>query len=307
MKLSRAINLYVDSKHAVGLRFKTGAECLRDFLRKVGDIEIRTLTDSQVETFLVAPRRSERTWARKYTILKHFFRFWILRGRLEESHLPRPRVICRAVMPPRVFTRQEVRRILRAAATLPEPWGTLVDSRTVRTFMLLVYGTGAQLCEGVSMLCSNVDLKRGLLTLNRPPTSLSRTIPIEGTLLLALRKYEREVCHVRSPGVQTFFVNKAGFSIRPASMMRRFARARDIARIRKNEGATFSPRLYDLRHTFAVHTLIRWLAQGHNLRAMLPRLSVYLGHFHWEETEKYLSLIPGRFEKQLAKLQTPAS
>ena len=307
MKLSRAISLYVDSKHAVGLRFKTGMECLGDFLRKIGDIEIRTLTDSQVENFLVAPRKSERTWARKYTILKHFFRFWILRGRLEESHLPRPRAICRDVMPPRVFTRQEVRRILRAAATLPEPWGTLVDSRTVHTFMLLVYGTGAQLCEGVSMLCSNVDLKRGLLTLNRPPTRLSRTIPIEGTLLLALRKYEREVCRLRSPGVQTFFVNKAGFSIRPTAMVRRFARARDIARIRKNEGATFSPRLYDLRHTFAVHTLIRWLAQGHNLRTMLPRLSVYLGHFHWEEAEKYLSLIPGRFEKQIANLNSPAS
>ena len=157
------------------------------------------------------------------------------------------------------------------------------------------------------MLCSNVDLKRGILTLNRPPSRLLRTIPIEGTLLLAFRKYEKEVRRQRCPGVRTFFVNKAGFSIRPAAtMMRRFARARDIAKIRRNEGATFSPRLYDLRHTFAVHTLIGWLAQGHNLRAMLPRLSVYLGHVHWEETEKYLSLIPGRFERQLAKLQTPA-
>jgi integrase/recombinase XerD len=305
MKLSLAMRHYVGSKHAIGLRFKTGEEYLRDFLRKVGDVEIRTLTDSQVESFLIAPRKSERTWARKYTILKHFFRFWALRGKLDETHLPRPRVFCRDVVPPRVFTRQEVRRLVRVAFRVPQPWDCQVDTRTVYTFLLFIYGTGAQLCEGVSMLRNNVDLQKGLLTLHRPPSQISRTIPIKGTLLRELRKYEKEVFCCRSPGTQTFFVNKAGLPIRPTAMMRRFARVCSIAKISRIEGATFNPRLYDLRHTFAVHTLQRWLAEGHNLRTMLPTLSVYLGHVHWEETEKYLSLIPGRFEKQLASLRTP--
>lgn len=305
MKLSLAIRHYVDSKHQIGLRFKTGDEYLRDFLRKVGDIEIRTLTDSHVETFLIAPRKSERTWARKFTILKHFFRFWILRGKLEEAHLPRPRVFCRDVVPPRVFTRQEVRRLVRVAIRLQTPVDCLIETLTAYTFLLFTYGTGAQLCEGVSMQRNDVDLQKGLLTLHRPATRFSRTIPVEGTLLHELRKYEREVFRRRSEGTRTFFVNKAGLPIRPTVMMRRFARICSIARISRIDGATFNPRLYDLRHTFAVHTLERWLAEGHNLRTMLPTLSVYLGHVHWEETEKYLSLIPGRFEKQLASLQTP--
>jgi integrase/recombinase XerD len=307
MKLSRAIREYVESKHHNGMRFKGGEAYLRDFLRGSGDIEIRRITDSQVELFLVAPRKSENTRARKYAILKYFFRFWILRGMLQMAPLPRPRVLIRKVVPPRVFTRQEVRLLTSIAARMPNDWGCLVSAATVQTFLLFVYGTGALLCEGVSLLRPNVDLRRGLITLHRPPTRLWRTIPVGDVLLSQLRDYESAVRHCRSSGTQTFFVNNDGRSILPTVMMRRFARVCSIAKITRTEGAAFGPRIYDLRHTFAVHTLGRWLAQGRNLRDMLPTLSAYLGHVHWDETEKYLALVPSRFTSQLASLYGSSS
>jgi site-specific recombinase XerC len=36
------------------------------------------------------------------------------------------------------------------------------------------------------------------------------------------------------------------------------------------------PRLHDLRHSFAVHTLIRWYQQGLDVEQRLPLLSTYL-------------------------------
>lgn len=57
-------------------------------------------------------------------------------------------------------------------------------------------------------------------------------------------------------------------------------------------GAPHSPRLHDLRHTFAVNTLVRWYRQGANVHARMPYLSAYLGHRDPGFTYWYLSAAP---------------
>ena len=52
------------------------------------------------------------------------------------------------------------------------------------------------------------------------------------------------------------------------------------------------PRLYDLRHTFAVNTLIRWNRQPGQINRHLLALSAYLGHRHVSDTYWYLSAVP---------------
>ncbi len=42
--------------------------------------------------------------------------------------------------------------------------------------------------------------------------------------------------------------------------------------------ATCRPRLHDLRHSFAVRTLLDWYRTGDDVQARLPLLSTYLGH-----------------------------
>jgi len=51
-------------------------------------------------------------------------------------------------------------------------------------------------------------------------------------------------------------------------------------------------RVHDLRHTFAVHRLIRWYREGDDVQAKLPILSQYLGHVDIAYTQKYLRLVP---------------
>ena len=52
------------------------------------------------------------------------------------------------------------------------------------------------------------------------------------------------------------------------------------------------PRLHDLRHTFAVRTLLGWYRQGGNAQAKIPALSTYLGHRTPSSTYWYLSAAP---------------
>jgi integrase len=55
---------------------------------------------------------------------------------------------------------------------------------------------------------------------------------------------------------------------------------------------TVWPRVHDLRHTFAVNTLLGWYRDGRDVAAMLPVLSTYLGHTNPANTYWYLSATP---------------
>jgi integrase len=52
------------------------------------------------------------------------------------------------------------------------------------------------------------------------------------------------------------------------------------------------PRLHDLRHRFAVRTLIDWYRSDTDIEARLPVLSTFLGHAHVSSTYWYLNEHP---------------
>jgi integrase len=52
------------------------------------------------------------------------------------------------------------------------------------------------------------------------------------------------------------------------------------------------PRLHDLRHTFAVRTLLNWYRSEAPVEPKLWTLSTYLGHRHWADTYWYLTAVP---------------
>jgi integrase len=49
---------------------------------------------------------------------------------------------------------------------------------------------------------------------------------------------------------------------------------------------------HDLRHTFAVATLLDWYRDGGDVAARMPLLSTYLGHSQPANTYWYLSAAP---------------
>ena len=51
-----------------------------------------------------------------------------------------------------------------------------------------------------------------------------------------------------------------------------------------------SPRLHDLRHSFAVATLLRWYREGIDPNCRLMSLSTFLGHVDPNSTAVYLTI-----------------
>ena len=57
-------------------------------------------------------------------------------------------------------------------------------------------------------------------------------------------------------------------------------------------GARARPRPYDLRHAYAVHTLLDWYRTDQNIDRRMPLLSTYLGHVDPTSTYWYLEAVP---------------
>ena len=73
------------------------------------------------------------------------------------------------------------------------------------------------------------------------------------------------------------------------------------------------PRIHDLRHTFAVHALLRWYRAGVDVQTKLPRLATYMGHVSIASTAYYLpfiepvrALASARFSRRCGALLQPA-
>jgi integrase len=60
----------------------------------------------------------------------------------------------------------------------------------------------------------------------------------------------------------------------------------------RQEGKRDGPRIHDLRHRFAVQTLINWHRAGEDVERELPVLSTFLGHANVRDTYWYLSAAP---------------
>ena len=69
------------------------------------------------------------------------------------------------------------------------------------------------------------------------------------------------------------------------------------------DSARCRPRLHDLRHRFAVNTLIDWYRQGVDEQARLPVLSTYLGHVEPADTYWYLTAAPELLELAARRLE----
>ena len=49
------------------------------------------------------------------------------------------------------------------------------------------------------------------------------------------------------------------------------------------------PRVHDMRHSFALHALLRWYRNGDDVQVKLPSLSAYMGHASVASTQLYLT------------------
>ena len=69
-------------------------------------------------------------------------------------------------------------------------------------------------------------------------------------------------------------------------------------------GRGHGPRIYDFRHTYAVHCLKKWVKQGKDLAIYFPILKTYMGHDSFKETAYYLRMTADVFPNIISKMES---
>lgn len=98
-----------------------------------------------------------------------------------------------------------------------------------------------------------------------------------------------------------YFPSCRGQNLHTGSVYYRLREFMRKANISKENGKP--PRIHDLRHTFAVHSLEKMVAEGRDIYCSLPILSTYLGHQGIESTEKYLRLTKESFSTLIERME----
>jgi integrase len=185
---------------------------------------------------------------------------------------------------------KDIEVLLQAALALPTKDG--LANHTYHCLFGLLSVTGLRISEAVNLTLDDVDLVDGILTIRCSKFGKSRMIPLHHSTVTALADYrERRASFLTDRLVPYWFVNRRGKQVRCDTVDGMFRRlANRLGLVGKN--GQRHPRLHDLRHRFAMTTLMQWYGDGQDVERRLPVLSAYLGHVEVRDTYWYLSACP---------------
>lgn len=195
---------------------------------------------------------------------------------------------------PYIYTDDEIVRIVQQASTLASSRG--IRALTYSTFFALLATTGMRMSEAIALDDTDVDHDEGILTIRQTKFKKSRLVPIHTSTSEALRRYQDDKRRILGTSdCPALFVSEKGTRIGDCATRYNFALVSQQIGLRDPPGKQRhgkGPRLHDMRHRFAVRTLIDWYRAGLDVEREIHRLATYLGHAHVNDTYWYIEAVP---------------
>ena len=287
---------YLSERRRLGFQLRQIGYALSSFARYVdklkrsGPLTVELMAEwaRQDRAHSVDPK----TWARRLKVLRPFTRW--LRQFEPRTEVPEEAIFGSVGLrlTPHICTDQEIIDLLAAARRL----SPRLRGATYEAFFGLLASTGLRVSEAIRLRTSDVDLKTGVLTVQRTKFAKSRQVPLHSSVVEALGRYRR----LRDSLIQIteetpFFVGsrgrRRGQSLGARQVHRVFTQLR-MQLAWPNRGAHATPRIHDLRHTFVVHRMLAWRKEGIDLDQSMIALSTYVGHAKVTNTYWNLTAVP---------------
>lgn len=280
---------YLTLRRALGYRLERPEKLLNQFLEYLEQHDEDAITVPAALDWAQQPAESHSNW--------WAYRLAVVRGFATYLHAIDPvhEVPAHGLLPqrplhanPYLYSDAEIAELIAATQALRTP----IRRATYGTLIGLLAVTGIRVGEAISLNRGDVDLAGGRLTVRFGKFGKSRELALHPSTIDALRAYRR--LRDRSAprtGTQPFFVSTAGTRLIYCNVHNTFHRlVQGIGLMPRS--ATCRPRIHDLRHTFAVKTMLDAYAAGDDGQVRLTLLSTWLGHVHPRHTYWYLSAAP---------------
>jgi integrase/recombinase XerD len=284
---------YLATRRAMGYKLAYQGQMVEQFAAYLDKVGADRLTIAHTVSWAKQPKDAATVWwAVRLSTARGFARYLSALDPTTEVPpvrlLPEPshRIV------PYIYSDEDIARLRDAAGRLsPEH-----RADTYQTLIGLLTVTGMRVGESVRLDRDDVDLEEGLLTIRNAKFGKSRQVPLHPTTVAALAGYAHRRDERRPKRKSlSFFTSAIGTRLLRDNVCTVFPRlVREVGLQSPNRRR--SPRLHDLRHTFAVRCVIGWYRDGLDVERRLPLLSTWLGHTQPRDTYWYLSAVPELLE-----------
>jgi len=287
--LQQALRDYLQIRRSLGFKLESDGRMLEDFIGFVERAGATRITTELALCWAKLPQNARPYhWRKRLGMVRLFAQY-------TATIDPRSEVPSKDLLPatrqrlaPYIYSPEEIAALMGAARALsPAP-----RAATFETLIGLMAATGLRLGEALALDRGDVDLDDGALRV-RGKQGEQREVPLHPSTVEALRKYA--LLRDRrwpEPNTAAFFLSRLGVRLTVAAVHNKtFPHLIREAGL-EGRGHRARPRPHDLRHTFAVSTLLDWHQAGADVDRELPLLSTYLGHRDPSNTYWYLQATP---------------
>ena len=302
----QAVEDYLTMRRHLGFQLRVAGNDLFDFVTFMEHHRAAYITQALALAWAQQPVNAQPArWAQRLSHVRGFARY-------RRASDPRTQIPAPGLLPfqpkrarPYLYSNQELEDLLDAALHMPHRYqsGALLPWVYYCLFGLLSV-TGLRLGEARNLELDDVDLTAAVLTVRGAKFGKTRLVPLHESTCQVLAEYiARRQRHWAGRPVSAYlFVSSWGNRLDGGQIHRAFYRLSHQIGLR-GVSDRHGPRLHDLRHRFATHTLVHWYRCDQDPERRLPFLSAYLGHVHVADTQWYLEASPELMREAMCRLE----
>jgi integrase/recombinase XerD len=287
--LHAELDCYVAIRRALGFKLARAELLLADFVGYLDAIGTDTVTtENALAWATLPPNGGSSWWGQRLSVVRAFARHL---HAIDPAHEVPPAGLLPARThraTPYLYSDADIAALMAAARQFRSP----LRAATIETLVGLLTVTGLRIGEALRLDRDDVDLAEGVLGVRDTKFNKSREVPLHTSTVDALVAYARlRDQHCPRPVDPSFFVSTTGTRLLYCNAHLAWLELVRRAGL-QSRSAKCRPRPHDVRHSFAVRTLLGWYRDGADVAASMPLLSTYLGHIHPANTYWYLSAAP---------------
>lgn len=289
--LAAHLDNYLKLRRQLGYKLVVPGILLRDFVRYSQENRMKFITTKSALRWAILPENiKQRQRAVRLSVVRRFAQYL-------SAIDPRTEIPAHRLLPfqyrrptPYIYKDEEVVKLIKAAGQIAAI--NPLKCATYSTLFGLLAVTGMRVGEAIALDFKDVNLNQCLLTLPKAKGNKTRLVPLHPSTARALNQYaEVRGKHFPQSPSSSFFVSEYGTRLCYGTVNRWFLITSRRIGLR-NPGEVHGVRLHDLRHRFAIQTLLNWYRTDVDVGVHLPELATYLGHVHVNDTYWYLSATP---------------
>lgn len=301
--LRHALADYLSLRRSLGYGLRRPEKLLNQFLDYLEERGASVVTADLALTWARLPQdASPLWWAHRLTVVRGFAGYLHV---LDEAH----EVPSTDMLPwqshranPYLYTDAEIAALIRATATLRFP----LRVATYQTLIGLLVVTGMRVGEAIAIDVDDFDADHGVLLIRHDKNGGTRQLPLHPSATAAVCAYLQRADRRSTARTAALLISPAGTRLLYCNIQWTFQKLLQQAGIGPRTSSC-RPRIHDLRHSFAVCSLLDAYTRDLDIDRRLTLLATYLGHRSPAGTYWYLSAAPELLTAAIERLDRQGS